>query len=76
MLHKISQFCDKIDSVKKMADDLRVLKYDTPKSHERDIQINSLIDIIQADCLLLAHDKGNYEKVDTSDTGPTPTEWL
>ena len=76
MLHKISQFCDKIDSVKKMADELRVLKYEHPKSPTRDLQINSLIDNIQADCLLLANDKGNYEKADTSDTGPTPTEWL
>ena len=34
MNHKISAFCDKIDSVKKMADDLRVLKYKTPKSND------------------------------------------
>jgi hypothetical protein len=32
MNHKISEFCDKVDSLKKMADDLRVLKYKTPKS--------------------------------------------
>ena len=62
MLHKISAFCDKIDSVKKMADDLRVLKYQTPKSNERDFKIQSLIETIQADCLLLANDKGDYEK--------------
>ena len=35
MLHKISAFCDKIDSIKKMSDDLRVLKYNT-QSNERD----------------------------------------
>jgi hypothetical protein len=62
MLHKISAFCDKIDTVKKMADDLRVLKYQTPKSNERDFKIQSLIETIQADCLLLANDKGDYEK--------------
>ena len=62
MLHKISAFCDKIDTVKKMADDLRVLKYETPKSKERDFKIQSLIETIQADCLLLANDKGDYEK--------------
>jgi len=62
MLHKISQFCDKIDTVKKMADDLRVLKYQTPKSQERDFRIQNLIETIQADCLLLANDKGDYAK--------------
>ena len=62
MLHKISQFCDKIDTVKKMADDLRVLKYQTPKSNERDFKIQNLIETIQADCLLLANDKGDYAK--------------
>ena len=62
MLHKISQFCDKVDTVKKMADDLRVLKYQTPKSQERDFRIQNLIETIQADCLLLANDKGDYAK--------------
>ena len=62
MLHKINQFCDKIDTVKKMADDLRVLKYQTPKSQERDFKIQNLIETIQADCLLLANDKGDYAK--------------
>ena len=62
MLHKISDFCDKIDSLKKMSDDLRVLKYNTPKSNERDFKINNLIESIQADCLLVANDKGTYEK--------------
>ena len=62
MLHKISQFCDKIYSINKMAEDLRVLKYQTPKSNDRDLKIQNLIDTIQADCLLVANDKGNYEK--------------
>ena len=62
MNHKISQFCDKVDSLKKMADDLRVLKYGTPKSKERDMKVQNLIDTIQADCLLLANDKGDYVK--------------
>ena len=62
MLHKISQFCDKIDTIKKCADDLRVLKYQTPKSAERDLRVQNLIDTIQADCLLVANDKGDYAK--------------
>ena len=62
MNHKISQFCDKVDSLKKMSDDLRVLKYKTPKCKDRDLKVQNLIDTIQADCLLLANDKGQYEK--------------
>ena len=62
MNHKISQFCDKVDSLKKMADDLRVLKYGTPKSKERDLKVQNLIDTIQADCHLVSQDKSNYGK--------------
>ena len=62
MLHKISAFCDKINTINKMAEDLRVLKYQTPKSNERDLKIQHLIDTIQADCLIVANDKGDYEK--------------
>ena len=69
MLHKISDFCDKIDSVKKMSDDLRALKYNAPKTKERDSQIQNLIETIQADCLLLANDKGDYAKTETGEYG-------
>ena len=62
MLHKISQFCDKIDSIKSMSDELRVTKYGYPKSKERDFKIQNLIETIQADCLLVANDKGDYAK--------------
>ena len=62
MLHKISDFCNKIDTIKKMSDDLRVLKYETPKSNERDLRVQNLIETIQADCLLMANDKGDYAK--------------
>ena len=62
MNHKISEFCDKIDSIKRISDDLRVLKYKTPKSNERDLRIQNLIDTIQADCLIVANDKNRYEK--------------
>ena len=47
MSHTIKQFCDKVDSVKMMADKLRK----TPPS---DKHIKNQIDNIQADCLLLA----------------------
>ena len=60
MYHKISEFCDKIDSVKKMSDRLRQMKYGPLGASKS--EINSMIEVIQADCLLLAKDKGEYEK--------------
>ena len=47
MSHTIKQFCDKVDSVKMMADKLRK----TPPS---DRTIKNQIENIQSDCLLLA----------------------
>ena len=61
MLHKISQFCDKVDTIKKMSDELRVLKYQTPKSKDRDFRIKNLIETIQADCHLVSQDKSDYD---------------
>jgi hypothetical protein len=60
MLHKISDFCDKIDSLKKDADRLRKMKYGTPKS--RDSEINHLIETIQHQCYMLSQDKSEYER--------------
>ena len=60
MNHKISEFCDKIDSIKKMADRLRDMKYGAIKSPKG--EIDNMIQTIQADCLLVASDKGEYEK--------------
>ena len=60
MLHKISQFCDKIDSLKKDADRLRKLKYETPRAS--DTEIDNLIEQIQADCYVLSRDKSPYQK--------------
>ena len=60
MNHKISEFCDKIDSIKKMSDRLREMKYGPVKTEK--IMIDNMIQTIQADCLLVANDKGEYEK--------------
>ena len=60
MIHKISEFCDKIDSIKLMADRLRDMKYGNVKF--ADGEIDNMIQVIQADCLLLASDKQKYEK--------------
>ena len=60
MLHKISDFCDKIDSIKRMSDNLRQMKYGTPKASRPDI--DTLIETIQADCLAVSMDKSKYWK--------------
>ncbi len=60
MLHKISEFCDKIDSIKKMSDRLRDMKYGPLGASKQEIDV--MIETIQADCLLVASDKGEYEK--------------
>ena len=60
MLHKISDFCKKIDSIKKMSDDLMHIKYQTPKSPDRDANIKNLIEAIQADCYIISKDKQDY----------------
>ena len=61
MLHKISQFCDKIDNLKRMSDKLRTMKYDNPKASEE--EIDNMISDIQSECLLLSNDKSKYENV-------------
>ena len=60
MLHKISEFCDKIDSIKLMSDRLRDMKYGKVKANNS--EIDNMIQTIQADCLLVANDKQKYPK--------------
>ena len=60
MLHKISELCDKIDSLKRSADYLRELKYGENKA-PREV-IDESIEKIQADCLLIANDKSEYNE--------------
>ena len=60
MIHKISEFCDKIDSIKFMSDRLRDMKYGKVKAN--DSEIDNMIQTIQADCLLVANDKQKYPK--------------
>ena len=60
MLHKISQFCDKIDAIKKDADRLRNMKYGPVKAPEQ--EINHAIESIQHQCFMVSQDKGKYEK--------------
>jgi len=60
MLHKISDLCDKIDSIKRQADTLRNAKYGPEKVDK--VLIDNMIETIQADCLLVANDKSEYTK--------------
>ena len=66
MLHKISELCDKIDSLKKSSDHLRELKYGENKAPRE--MIDESIASIEAECLLIANDKSEYnEPHDQSD---------
>ena len=65
MLHKISALCDKIDSLKKTADHLRFLKYGENKA-PREV-IDESIASIQAECLLIASDKSEYNEPHTQE---------
>ena len=60
MLHRISELCDKIDSLKKMSDTLRERKYGTVKAPVE--VIDESIASIQAECLLIANDKSEYNE--------------
>ena len=62
MLHKVSDFCKKIENIKNISDKLYHLKYNTPKSSKRDAEINYLIEDIQFQCKLIANDKSKYKK--------------
>ena len=65
MYHKISEFCDKIDGIRKDADRLREMKYGANKANT--VEIDNLIQQIQSDCYIISQDKGNYEKIDPTD---------
>ena len=60
MIHKISQLCDKIDSIQSMANRLRELKYGPNKAPR--VVIDDKIASIQAECLLIANDKSDYNE--------------
>jgi hypothetical protein len=62
MLHKISDFCKKVESVKLLSDKLYNLKYNNPKTEARDVEIDNLIQDIQSQCLILSKDIMPYDK--------------
>ena len=62
MLHKISEVCDLINVIHKKSEQCRKLKYDNPKTPERDQEIDILIADIQSMCRQVAEDRQPYEK--------------
>ncbi len=62
MIHKISELCQKIDGIKKVSDNLYNIKYNQPKTPERDAEVNALIEDIQLQCKLVSNDKGEYDR--------------
>ena len=62
MIRKISDFCKKIHGLKTMSDRLYNLKYNNPKTPERDAEIDNLIADIQATSKLIANDNKPYDK--------------
>jgi len=69
MLHKISEFCNKIDTIKEMSDKLRVMKYSQPKAS--DTEIDNLILDIQSQMYILSNDKQDYAKKKSKNTDTT-----
>ena len=65
MIHKISELCDKIDSLKKMSESLRELKYGENKAPRQ--VIDESIASIQSECLLVANDKSDYNEPHTQE---------
>lgn len=62
MIHKISELCQKIEGIKKVSDNLYNIKYNQPKTPERDAEVNALIEDIQLQCKLVSNDKGEYDR--------------
>jgi hypothetical protein len=62
MLHRISDLCKKVDGLKIQSDRLYNLKYNNPKTKERDLEVDYLIADIQMMCKLIANDKGKYDR--------------
>ena len=61
MIHKLSDLCKKIDGLKTLSTKLYEVKYNNPKTPERDAEVNHLIEDIQATCRLIANDNKPYD---------------
>ena len=61
MLHKISDFVNKIRVIHDKAEKLYVMKYSTPKAKQA--SIDNMIQDIQAMCYMVSQDKKEYSRV-------------
>ena len=61
MTQSIKSFCDKIDTMKKMADDLR-------QASPSDPFLQNKIEVIQSDALLVSKTKVDYEETNTNNS--------
>ena len=62
MLHKISDFVNKIRVIHDKAEKLSVMKYSTPKAKQT--SIDNMIQDIQSMCYMVSQDKKEYSRVD------------
>lgn len=62
MLHKVSEFVNQVRAMGKLADRLEKIKYEQPKSRERDALVDDLISQIKYLALLIHKDNQKYEK--------------
>ena len=62
MLHKISDMCNKVEFIYRKSEELRKLKYDTPKETRDETQVEFLIQDIQTLCREISFDRGEYSK--------------
>ena len=62
MLHKISDFVNKIRVIHDKAEKLYIMKYSTPKAKQT--SIDNMIQDIQSMCYMVSQDKKEYSRVD------------
>ena len=65
MLHKISDFVNKIRVIHDKAEKLYVMKYSTPKAKQT--SIDNMIQDIQAMCYMISQDKSEYNRLEEVD---------
>ena len=54
--------CNKVEVIYKKSEELRKLKYDTPKEARDETQVDFLIQDIQTLCREIGFDRGEYNK--------------
>ena len=63
MQHKISELCDKIQAMHEKAEQLRKMKYDTPKEQQNELMIRWFVEDLQALAADIVNDKNPHPKL-------------